>query len=103
MTMGGPALKPIATTVDEEVDESCGSNLGACMQRTLLDGAAIVLAYAVIVYVTDGKVLGACKIAKFYALFVALAFMFRFVGADLDQLTRVAGFQVGLKLFGVLT
>lgn len=72
------------------------------MRRTLVDGLAIIVAYAFIVYVTEHRLLSALKVVKFYGLFAALAFLFRLMSVELDQLTRVAGFQLGIKLFSVL-
>lgn len=95
-------MKPLSATAGEEEEETCGQDLTQCMRRTLVDGVAIIVAYSVIVYATEGKMLSTPAVLKFYGLFVALAFLFRFMNADMDQLTRVAGFQLGLKLFGVL-
>ena len=95
-------MKPLTATAEDEDDMPCGSDLTQCMRRTLADGVAIIVAYSVIVYATEGKLLSLPKVLKFYGLFVALAFLFRFMNADMDQLTRVAGFQLGLKLFGVM-
>ena len=97
-------LKPLAATSSEETDQdaSCTSDVRVCLRRTLVDGGAIIAAYAVILYATDGVMPSPHKVIKFYLLFAALAFLFRLLDADLDQLTRVAGFQLGLKLFGVL-
>ena len=76
-------VEPLAATDDTPPDPPCGSDAMHCLKRALVDGAAIIAAYGIILY-------------------AALVFMFREMGHELDQLTRVAGFQLGMKLMGVL-
>jgi len=95
-------VEPLAATDDQGPDTPCGSDAMQCLKRTLIDGAAIVAAYGIILYAAEGKLPPWTKIAKFFILFIALVFLFREMGHELDQLTRVAGFQLGMKLMGVL-
>ena len=83
-------------------NQKCDDDLEKCMGKTLVDGLVIVLAYAIVAYAVEGRMLDLTKVVKYYGLFVALAFIFRYVNADMNQLTRVAGVQVALKLFGVM-
>ena len=95
-------VEPLAATDDTPPDPPCGSDAMHCLKRALVDGAAIIAAYGIILYASDGKVPPWTQIAKFFILYIALVFMFREMGHELDQLTRVAGFQLGMKLMGVL-
>ena len=69
----------------------------------MIDGAVIVLAYAMLLYLVDGASLQPWRAAKFYALFLVLAYALRYLDVDFqEQLTRVAGFQLGTKLFSAM-
>ena len=95
-------VEPLAATDDHPPDSPCGTDAMHCLKRTLIDGAAIIAAYGIIMYATHGELPPWTRIAKFFILFIALVFLFREMGHELDQLTRVAGFQLGMKLMGVL-
>lgn len=69
----------------------------------MLDGLLIVFSYALLVYLVDGKHLHYGRAAMFYLLFLVLAYAFRYLDVDFqEQLTRVAGFQIGTKLFSAM-
>lgn len=88
------------TQSTEESLKECKKDPGKCVSQLLLDGAVIILAYALLAYVVDGTILSATKALKFYALFMLLTFVLRWLDVDFqDQITRVAGFQLGTKLF----
>ena len=73
------------------------------MTKTLGEGLVIIVAYMMLLLVVEGKHLKWQNAAKFYALFVGLSLLFRWLDIELqDQLTRVAGFQLGTKLFFAL-
>lgn len=83
--------------------KDCKNNKQKCLTQLLLDGAVIVSSYALLLWLVDDKWMGAARAAKFYALFLALAYLFRYLDVDFQEtLTRVAGIQIGTKLFGVL-
>lgn len=78
----------------------CRKEPGKCTAQIVVDGAVIIFAYAVLLYAVEGAMLPWRRALKFYGLFVFLAFLLRYVNVDFqEQLTRVAGFQLGTKLF----
>ena len=95
------AVKPLAAT-DDAPRAPCAGDYARCVRKAALDGLALLLGYALLVAAVDGKPPRARAMAKFYGLFIALALLFRWMDVDVDQLTRVAGFQLGIKLFQVL-
>lgn len=84
----------------EQSLENCKEHPKKCLTQLMIDGLVIVLSYGMLVYLVDGRTLCPVKAAKFYVLFLVLAYAFRYLDVDFqEQLTRVAGFQVGTKLF----
>lgn len=84
--------------------ERCKKDPRKCVRQLFVDGLVIVLGYAFLVYVVEGKVVSPRRALKFYALFIFVAFVLRYLNVDFqDQLTRVAGFQLGTKLFAAMT
>jgi hypothetical protein len=95
-------LTPLRESTEEAVHQ-CKEKPGKCARQLLLDGLVIVLAYAFLLYVVEGKVLAWVRGVKFYVLFLFVAFVLRYLDVDFqDQLTRVAGFQLGTKLFAAM-
>lgn len=93
-------LLDILRTPGSQTPVDCKAQPAKCAYQIAVDGAVIVAAYALLVYALDGAVLAWAKALKFYALFFVLAFLLRYVNVDFqEQLTRVAGFQLGTKLF----
>jgi hypothetical protein len=99
--MDAKQVKPLAAT-DDAPRAPCAGDYARCVRKAALDGIVLLLGYALLVFAVDGKLPRGAKVAKFYGLFIALALLFRWMDADVDQLTRVAGFQLGVKLFQVL-
>lgn len=78
----------------------CKDDTKKCVSQLALDGVVIVATYALLLWVVDDSVLAWTKALKFYVLYMFLAFVFKYLGVDFqDQLTRVAGIQLGSKLF----
>lgn len=102
----GEFLDSVTGTFKNSTEQSlkdCSATPGKCVGQLMLDGLVIVAAYSLLLYVVDGQALVARKALKFYALFLFLAFVLRYLDVDFqDQLTRVAGFQLGTKLFMTL-
>lgn len=87
----------------EDTLKACRDNPAKCIGQLMLDGLVIIAAYALLVWVVDSQCLTLRKAATFYAMFIFLAFVLRYLDVDFqDQLTRVAGFQLGTKLFMAL-
>lgn len=83
--------------------KGCAQQPQKCARQLALDGAVIIASHALLVFLLDGKMLEWRRALTFYALFMVLAFAFRMLDVDFqEQLTRVAGFQLGTKLFGAL-
>lgn len=83
--------------------KQCADQPGKCARQLAIDGAVIVMSYAMLLYLLDGKIVEWRRALTFYALFLALAYAFRWLDVDFqEQLTRVAGFQLGTKLFAAL-
>lgn len=88
----------------EQSLKECRQHPGRCLRQLLVDGLVIVASYALLLYLVDGKLVDLRRVATFYALFLLLAYAFRALDVDFqEQLTRVAGFQLGTKLFAALT
>lgn len=100
--MDAKAVRPLAAT-DDAPPSRCGGDYTKCVRKAALDGFALVLGYALLMVAVDGKAPRPRSMAKFYGLFIGLALLFRYMDVEVDQLTRVAGFQLGIKLFQVLT
>lgn len=84
--------------------QGCKDHPGRCARQLATDGLVIVASYALLAYLVDGKVVQLSRAATFYGLFMLLAFAFRALDVDFqEQLTRVAGFQLGTKLMLALT
>lgn len=84
--------------------KQCKEHPRKCFRQLLVDGLLIVASYGLLTYLLDGKALDPRRALAFYVLFLALALAFRYMDVDFqEQLTRVAGFQIGTKLFGALT
>lgn len=84
----------------EQSLKECKANPRKCFAQLLLDGLVIIASYGSLVYLVDGKMVDPLKALKFYGLFLVIAYVFRYLDVDFqEQLTRVAGFQVGTKLF----
>lgn len=82
----------------------CKADPRKCFRQLLLDGLVIISSFGLLLYLTEGKTLDPLKAAKFYGLFLVLAYIFRYLDVDFqEQLTRVAGFQIGHKLFSLMT
>ena len=91
--------QPLRTSTEDSIRE-CKADPSKCLTQLMLDGAVIVLAYAALLYLVDGKQLAVPRALKFYVMFVVLAYVLRYLDVDFaDQITRVAGFQLGTKLF----
>ena len=87
----------------EKALKDCKDHPRKCFRQLLIDGAVIVLAYAMLLYLVDGTALNPMRAAKFYGLFLVLAYVLRYLDVDFqEQLTRVAGFQLGTKLFSAM-
>lgn len=87
-------------TSTEQSLKNCKEHPKKCFRQLVIDGLVIVLSYGMLLYLVDGRPLDPIKAAKFFVLFLALAYAFRYLDVDFqEQLTRVAGFQVGTKLF----
>ena len=83
--------------------KQCKEHPRKCFRQLMVDGLVIVASYGLLTYLLDGKALNPRRTLAFYALFLALAYAFRYLDVDFqEQLTRVAGFQIGTKLFGAL-
>jgi hypothetical protein len=90
---------PFANSTEDALKE-CREKPAKCLSHLALDAAVIVAAYGFLVWAVDGARLSPTKALKFYALFMVVAFVLRYLDVDFqDQLTRVAGFQIGTKLF----
>lgn len=88
------------TQSTEQTLKECRQHPSKCLAQLMLDGAVIVASYALLTYLLDGRSLQWDRVARFYGLFLFLAFVFRYLDVDFqEQLTRVAGFQLGTKLF----
>lgn len=88
----------------EQTLKECRKHPAKCLRQLAVDGFIIVASYAVLLYAVDGKAVQWRRVATFYALFMMLAFVFHSLDVDYqEQLTRVAGFQLGTKLFAALT
>lgn len=84
--------------------KGCKDRPTKCFRQLLVDGAVIISSFSVLSYLVDGTVVQWDRALKFYALFLAVAFVFRYLDVDFQEnLTRVAGFQIGSKLFATLT
>lgn len=93
----------ILRTSTEKALKDCRQHPRRCFRQLLIDGMVIVLAYAVLVYLVDGASIDPMRAARFYGLFVVMAYVLRYLDVDFqEQLTRVAGFQLGTKLFSAL-
>jgi hypothetical protein len=96
-------LETIKNSTEQAVKE-CKKDPKKCVRQLLLDGVVIVASYGLLLYLVEGRTLAWTNIARFYAVFLVIAFVFRYLDLDFqEQLTRVAGFQVGTKLFMLLT
>lgn len=88
----------------EQSLKECQKQPTRCFRQLLLDGLVIISSYSLLLYLVDGRVVDVRRAVTFYALFLVLAFAFRWLDVDFqEQLTRVAGFQIGTKLFAALT
>ena len=88
----------------EQSLKECREHPARCFKQLLVDGLVIIASYALLLYLVDGRTIEWARAAKFYALFLVLAFVFRLLDVDFqEQLTRVAGFQLGTKLYLALT
>ena len=84
----------------EQSVKECRTDPAKCLAQLMADGAVIIASYSLLLYVVDGQMVAWPKALKFYGLFLLLAFVFRYLDLDFqEQLTRVAGFQIGTKLF----
>jgi hypothetical protein len=98
------SLLDVVRTSTEQHLRQCKDHADKCARQLALDGLVIIASYALLLYLLEGEVVPWRRAATFYALFVALAFVFRWLDLGLyEQLTRVAGFQIGTKLFAALT
>lgn len=87
----------------EKALKDCKDHPRKCFRQLLIDGAVIVMSYGLLVFLLDGKILEVKRTVTFYGLFLLLAYAFRYLDVDFqEQLTRVAGFQIGTKLFGAI-
>lgn len=93
-------LLDFLTKSTEQSLQECKANPRKCFAQLLLDGLVIIASYGSLLYLLEGKVLDPQKAMTFYGLFLILAYTFRYLDVDFqEQLTRVAGFQIGTKLF----
>lgn len=84
--------------------KNCKDRPTKCFRQLLIDGAVIITSFAALSYLVDGTVVQWDRALKFYGLFLVVAFVFRYLDVDFQEnLTRVAGFQIGNKLFSALT
>lgn len=94
----------IVRSSTEQHLKKCKEQPGKCLSQLLLDGVVIIAAYALLLWAVEGGTLQVSKAVKFYVLFIGLAFVLRYLDVDFQEhLTRVAGFQLGTKLFLALT
>lgn len=101
--MGMGFLDAFRQSTEQSLKE-CRKQPAKCLRQLAVDGLIIVLSYALLLYLVDGKVVQWRRVGLFYALFMLLAFVFHALDVDYqEQLTRVAGFQLGTKLFLALT
>ena len=75
-----------------------------CLREVIVEACLIVGSYAALSYMLED---GACSlrgVLMFLAIFIPISFVLRCVNVDYkDQLARVALFQLGVKIFNVLT
>lgn len=82
---------------------ACREHPLSCLREMVLDGAVIVIAYALLAYTIEGKSVDGCRAVLFLSLYVGLSFGLRYMNLEFgEQLSRVVGFQLGNKLFTCL-
>ena len=93
-------LLDVLSKSTEQNLRKCKANPRKCVAQLMLDGLVIIGSYGMLLYLVEGTKLDPRKAAKFYVLFLILAYVFRYLDVDFQEnLTRVAGFQIGTKLF----
>ena len=95
------STKPSSATYNPP--SACRTNPRACFMQLMTDGVALVAAFSLLVYVLDGALPPVGRVLNFYALYVAITFSLKWLDVEFqDQIPRVAGFQIGNKIFTAL-
>jgi hypothetical protein len=95
--------KLVGKSTQDNTDK-CSLNPTACLGQVCFDGIVVVCMYAFLTYQVDKTWIDVDAALTFFSIWVPVLFLLK--GLDLeygDQLSRVAGWSLGNKLFAILT
>ena len=89
--------------VDDD-DDKCKNDPGECLKQVIIDGVVFAALYAALAQLVDKQWPSLDGIVGFVAIWVPVAFFVKVMRLEYaDQLARVIGFQLGTKLFSIMS
>jgi hypothetical protein len=90
------------STVDNTVD--CKSHPLRCLRQITIDGVVFAALYVALSYIVDKQMPTVNGILGFVSIWIPVAFVLKVMKLEYaDQLARVIGFQLGTKLFMLMS
>lgn len=85
-------------------DTNCKDDPGKCLRQVIVDGIVFAALYAALTQLVDKQWPSPDGIVGFVAIWVPIAFIVKVMHLEYaDQLARVIGFQLGTKLFSIMS